>query len=166
MIMTTEMTFSCHGHWHGLLYMNNIRTLTRWIKSKAITYWHLKCSSPSTDMSFFSWEQFTCIYCDTAAHGHVHGHGHGHCHGHGHGVFILATYPKRKWTTNPNPRNITDNRRHMSSVCIPNISSVLILQKFSWPFQYWWFLLPFYIYFAGFAVPDSRVHFCVVLFMF
>jgi hypothetical protein len=26
-----------------------------------------------------------------------------HGHGHGHGVFILATHPERKWTTNPKP---------------------------------------------------------------
>jgi hypothetical protein len=28
---------------------------------------------------------------------------HSHGHGHGHGLFILATYPKGIWTTNPNP---------------------------------------------------------------
>jgi hypothetical protein len=29
----------------------------------------------------------------------------GHGHGHGHGVFISATHPKGKWTSNPNPRS-------------------------------------------------------------
>ncbi len=31
----------------------------------------------------------------------------GHGHGHGHGIFILATNPKRTWTTNPNPLRST-----------------------------------------------------------
>jgi hypothetical protein len=36
---------------------------------------------------------------------------HGHGHGHGHGVFILATYPKGKWRTNPNPLYPVSQRR-------------------------------------------------------
>ncbi len=65
---------------------------------------------------------------------------HGHGHSHGHGIFILATHPEGKWTTNPNPLwpSISAQTQQRALDTMLTAMHVMMTNQSTWSGWAWW----------------------------